>query len=299
MNLPLWRDPTLKEFPDYFAACRTSAWLSCMLDAPETSTEAHWSFSLPLGVYPVVDVISTVIQNGPKETDFEGAEQYLFGFFDQVETAAFLWLIQKEQTLWKAHEWPYSHKYVVGHEKEGEQMFIELSMLKCLYDLPEGDAKLRFANAWDHLYALLLERYCYHTAPTDTPVRPKEYAAYLRAQKKRMGEDQNPYEESIDYLRKHWDLFEIVGHLVKVYRESPSKNRRFKKLNQYWNDYADVLKERAKQLKDEQGIWKGLYTHEGRVIFKDKRNQTVKLSPEPYSKKNISGRGRKPGRKSK
>ncbi|MEA5464609.1 hypothetical protein [Leptothoe sp. PORK10 BA2] len=291
---------SLAKIPYYFAACRTNHELTCRLNAPVPAVEEYWPITLPLGVYPVVDVIATVIQNGRKETDLERVEQYLFSFFDQVETATFLWLIQKDQTLWKAHQWPCSHKYVVGHEREGEQVFIELSILKSLYDLPELDMQLPFKNAWEHLYVLLLERYCCHTALTDKPVGLKNRAALARTQRRTMRVDrQNPFLDQELELPYHWNLFEIVRELVERYIDNKARYPQLRKLNDYWFQYADVFKDIAAQLDNKQGIWAEPYINKGRVVCKFKGNQTKTLSPQPYSKKNISGRGRKPSQKSK
>lgn len=264
------------------------------LEAPAVASESEWSFSLPLGVYPVVDAIATLTLNKQVPSfDNEGQER-LWTFYESTWVTMFLWVIQKETRFRTAQEWPFNTKMSQQYKTRGDGLFVELEMAKELLDLlPAG--KCMYPNAfqwWFHTTAELYDEYLQKHHLTE-PFGVSKWETLIGQQIKLIRDCSNPYKGEQRLLPEHYNLCEAARTLVKRYRRAPSKYSQLSRLNNLWNNYyADfkTLKVEHKEFDQHEMFVKGR-----RIVFRNngRREQTVYPAPKPQ-KKFRSGRGRKP-----
>jgi hypothetical protein len=113
----------------------------------------------PAQTYPILDVIASVVRNGPQSSDYQGASLHRFNVCKAQWGVAFLWLIQQQLDFWTREDWPFLLAELRASEDSAKIDFLHFEMCKWLANYMPGASG--YSNHWEHFNDLLLEAYRY------------------------------------------------------------------------------------------------------------------------------------------
>jgi hypothetical protein len=112
----------------------------------------------PPGKYPMLDVIVSVLNDGPQLSDYRGSARQRVDLCQRQWGVTFFWLLQQQMDLWDRQQWPFALAEVRAWEPAAKVHFLHFEMCKWIANyLPRGVSG--YPDLWSHFQAVLLESY--------------------------------------------------------------------------------------------------------------------------------------------